>query len=242
MDVKLRETEVRIGYVLSRDFTSNSLRHLASRLVEADQRRFDSFLRFEDRLAFALGRALVQRMLSDCAPRPPGGWLIEVGGSGKPRLLRSDDVPDLRFNITHCTGLIAVAVTFGREVGIDAESVSDVIDHIGLARTYLPIVELAFLEGLNEAHRRDAFFRLWTLREAYLKATGQGITTSLPHVHFSVDPPTVFSDSSDEFLNEWFLWQTRVTPSHILAVAAPRDISETLACQVKLFQLEDFGL
>ena len=240
MQLRLRDTEVRIGYVLMGDFTGNALRHLISRLVETDRIRLDRFLRFEDKLAFALGRQLVQTMLSECAPEPSGGWPLEVGDSGKPRLLRSDNVPDLRFNITHSAGLVAVAVTLGREVGIDAESVRDDIDHFEIARTYLPTAEVTLLRVLDGKHQRDAFFALWTLREAYLKATGQGITTPLPHIHFALDPPAAFLDSSDVALREWFLWQSKITPSHIVAVAAHSHPSETLICQQKLFHWKDF--
>jgi 4'-phosphopantetheinyl transferase len=241
--VQPKANELRVGYVLTQDLAPSTLPRLASQLSHTEQLRLSTFLRFEEKTAFALGRLLVCRMLSEFAPTPSTGWRIQVNGFGKPVLDRSDDLPDLRFNISHCAGLVAAIVTLGRDVGIDAEFISDRIDHLEIARLQLHPVERGLLHGLNGIPQRNAFFSLWTLRESYLKATGVGLAAGHSNVCFSLNPPTAFSSSSDtKTSSEWYFSHHQPTPLHIVSVAAHREPSEQLFCHHKLFQIDDLCL
>jgi 4'-phosphopantetheinyl transferase len=169
-----------------------------------------------------------------------GACSFEISGSCKPELARSDQIPDLRFNISHCTGLVAAVVTLARDVGIDAEFISDSIDHLKIARMHLPRTEVDILEGLHGTHQQDAFFCLWSLRESYLKAISQGLIAEPSNVRFSLNPSQAFSlVPENEALSEWFFWHDKPTHSHILTVAAHRAASEELFCQHKIFTVEE---
>ena len=90
---------------------------------------------------------------ADCAP-----------SSRKPRL---DLETDLRFNVSHTEGLALIAVTRGREVGVDVERVKPGIEIEPLAKHVLG--------ALPEGDRLEAFYRSWTRREAHAKARGDGL-------------------------------------------------------------------
>ena len=77
-----------------------------------------------DRRRFLLTRALVRTMLSRYAGVAPAEWAFIANVHGRPEILdRPRGVPDLRFNLSHTEGLIACAVTIGREVGVDVEHI-----------------------------------------------------------------------------------------------------------------------
>ena len=100
--------------------------------------------------------------------------LFEYGEHGKPFIVGH---PDIHFNLSHCSEAVACAVS-DRPVGIDVETVRKYSD--SLARYTMNDAEL---EQITGSGRPDvAFIRLWTMKEALLKLTGEGITDNLKHV------------------------------------------------------------
>jgi 4'-phosphopantetheinyl transferase len=98
---------------------------------------------------------------------------------GKPCLPGSE----LDFSISHSGGLAAVAVARGRRVGVDVERVRRGTDVLAVARGALSPAELLEIETpATDAERRAAFFRCWTRKEAWLKATGVGLAGELDGV------------------------------------------------------------
>ena len=100
---------------------------------------------------------------------------------GKPRLT---DYPDIHFNITHCPGLVACAFYSG-PIGVDAE-LPGYFPPILIKRA-LSESEKAILtaNGTTPELEQEWFYRLWTLKEAYVKKTGQGVDTDLTAFSFS---------------------------------------------------------
>ena len=118
-------------------------------------------------------------------------WIPRTGDSsrnvhGRPEILdRPAGVPDLRFNLSHTDGLIACAVTIGREVGVDVEHVGRRLTHDIAGRFFAPR-EVADLKSLPVAEQPRVFFDYWTLKEAYIKARGFGL--ALPLGDFAFRP------------------------------------------------------
>src|SRR5205807_3952580 len=135
-------------------------------------------------------------VLSRYADVSPGGWRFVRSALGKPEVrlppLTLPSPPrggegkggwgsrSLCFNLTHTRGLAACAVTWDREVGVDAEDWQRQGRELseGLIRYCLSPEERACLKGLPPAERKRGFFDYWTLKEAYIKARGLGL--SLP--------------------------------------------------------------
>lgn len=106
---------------------------------------------------------------------------ITIGEYGKPSLT---DYPDVYYNISHADG-IAACIVSGCECGIDTEKI----------RPYRPNVvkrafsesEKALIENAPESERDLLFFRLWTLKESYVKALGIGVSYPMKTAEFSFD-------------------------------------------------------
>jgi 4'-phosphopantetheinyl transferase len=132
------------------------------------------FLRDDDRHRFLTGRALTRSALGSYLGCPPAEISLTVTAFGKPCLCRAGG-PDLRFNLSHSGGLVALAVVIGNEVGIDVEA-----EPPGNADELVSIVlsgpERRAYEGLPPALRPAAFLSCWTRKEALLKASGTGLS------------------------------------------------------------------
>lgn len=118
---------------------------------------------------------------------------------GKPRLA---EFPELHYNLSHANG-IAACILSKAECGIDAEAV----------RKYRPnVVKRAFsdaekllLEGADESERDLLFFRIWTLKEAYVKALGIGISYPLNTISFSFSSGRIITNISDCKFRQYIL-------------------------------------
>jgi 4'-phosphopantetheinyl transferase len=180
-----------------------------------------------DRRRFLLTRALVRTMLSRYASVAPAAWSFIANVHGRPEILdRPRGVPDLRFNISHTEGLIACAVTIGREVGVDVEHIGRRLTHDVAGRFFAPR-EVADLHRLAADEQHRVFFDYWTLKEAYIKARGFGLALPLADFAFRLSPPSPpaisFEPSLDDDPGTWQFFQDSPTPQHRLAVAVRRE-------------------
>lgn len=112
--------------------------------------------------------------MGSCLQTDPAELCFERGVYGKPRLF-NPRVRDIRFNLSHSAGLAVYAVAVGREVGVDVEQirpdfpVRDVVDRV------FTLLEREALDEVTIDQRVEAFFDLWTKKEAFLKGIGAGL-------------------------------------------------------------------
>jgi 4'-phosphopantetheinyl transferase len=162
-----------------------SLARLRQTLAEEERRRAERFHFEKDRRHFIAGRGAMRILLAGYLTSRPEEVRFAYSNYGKPRLVDAINDSDLRFNLTHSHGLALLAVTRGRDVGIDVERLRDMEnDGQGLAERFFSPHESAVLRSLPSHLRREAFFHCWTRKEAYIKADGKGL--SLPLAQFDV--------------------------------------------------------
>jgi 4'-phosphopantetheinyl transferase len=179
-----------------------------------------------DQRAFVITRAHVRTMLSRYAAVAPTDWRFIENVHGRPEILdRPAGTPDLRFNISHTDGLIACAVTIGREVGVDVEHIGRHLTHDIAGRFFAPD-EVADLRKLPLDDQERVFFDYWTLKEAYIKARGFGLALPLGEFAFKLNPPgppaITFLPSLDDDPSTWQFMQDWPTPQHRLGLAVRR--------------------
>ncbi len=138
----------------------------AAEWARACRFHFDS-----DRARYIAARALLRTILApyaDCGPCELG---IAYGPQGKPRL--EDSM--LRFNLSHSGNLLLLAVTFGREIGVDVEEMRDNVQFQILSDHYFDPADAWELRLLDPGRRAERFYEIWTRTEAQLKAAGSGL-------------------------------------------------------------------
>lgn len=158
---------------------------LARALSEDERQRAARFYFEKDRRHFTVARGVLRALLGRYLERAPGEISFEYGPQGKPSL---PSPAPLRFNLSHSGGRALLAFSREREVGVDIEQARPLKDLLGLAETVFSPRELATLRALSGAAREEAFFACWSRKEAFIKATGEGMSRRLDSFDVSLRP------------------------------------------------------
>lgn len=180
--------------------------------VRCDQFRFK-----QDRDSYLAAHALARFALSWCERTvPPHAWVFEETSNGRPEIAVKGGFPPLRFNISHARHLVACIVTRGLDCGVDVELIERCSDLHDDPRAVLAPAELAKVAGASDTERPTLLCRFWTLKEAYAKALGLGMSLPFDEIAFALfDGYGRLHGDSDE----WHFEQWSPTPTHILAAA-----------------------
>jgi 4'-phosphopantetheinyl transferase len=150
------------------------------RCLSADEiARADQFIQKKDRIQFIKTRCALRFTLSLYLNIQPEKIVFARGGHGKPWIADSD----LTFNMSHSGRYLLMGVTRHRAIGVDIECAKDNRDFLALAKRFFSPSE--YLSIQSATHPAAAFYRCWTRKEAFVKATGLGL--SFPLSHFEVD-------------------------------------------------------
>jgi 4'-phosphopantetheinyl transferase len=201
------------------------LNDLVSRLSPDERVRYARFRFPRDQRDYAAAHALLRTSLSQYADVAPESWRFHEAPGGKPRLLPADGRPRLSFNLSHTHGLVACAITSGADVGIDVESVDRYVGS-GVAERFFSASENADLRRCaSEPLRARRFIELWTLKEAYVKAIGKGLSHPLDSIEFDVAnrESIRFLAPPDVEVAAWRFSLAAPTEHHCLAVAVRHD-------------------
>ena len=202
------------------------LRGLEATLSEGELGRYRRFRFPEDRRRYLVSHALVRRVLSKYVDIKPTEWIFSHSMYGRPEIANID-APALRFNLTHTTGLSACVVTLSQECGADAEHIDARHNLLGVAERMFSRSEFEALQQLQGQKSLEYFFSRWTLREAYVKALGRGLSYPTRQLTFTVSgTDTIEMLSSSDIERDKEHWQFelfRPTSEHVAAVAIRRD-------------------
>ena len=183
-------------------------------LLPADElERLDRLVRARPLVALSL--VLRRSVLGSYTGEEPSRLRFEEGPHGKPVLSGS---PPLRFNVSHSGDVAVLAVARDRDLGVDVERVRPQLDWPRLARRVLAEGERAELDSMPEGSRRDAFFRLWTCKEAWAKASGRGLGAGLARIELTLaggDPAFVAVPTPDA---RWRLRELSSAPGYRAAL------------------------
>ncbi len=133
----------------------------------------------EDSNRFIATRGAVRMILSRYLGVEPSALEFGTGSHGKPFVV--NPFMDIRFNVSHSRDLAMVAVSRGREVGVDVEWVQPDIEFEPIADHYFEPQENWSLRTAPKDERASRFFDLWTQKEARLKAEGVGLVGEPTH-------------------------------------------------------------
>jgi 4'-phosphopantetheinyl transferase len=189
-------------------------------LDPTEQVRATRFISAQDRREFVACHALLRIMLSRIAGRLASEWRFSLGLNGKPSVAADHGLPDLQFNIAHTRGLVATGIAWRHLIGVDAQIVQSCSDQLDLALRFFAPAEAELVASASEVDRPRVFTHLWTLKEAYIKATGVGLSAPLDSFAFALDPLRVqFGDEGADIPAAWQFATPVITERHVLSVA-----------------------
>jgi 4'-phosphopantetheinyl transferase len=175
-------------WTISLDGDVTSADRQASLLSADEAARASRFRMMGDRRRFAAGRAGLRRILAAYLRADPASLDFSYGPAGKPELAGQPSTSGLRFNLSHSEGWALLAVTRGRAVGVDLERMRAGRDLAAIAGRFFAPAEAAALAGFSPPLHEEAFFAIWTRKEALLKAFGAGLSLPLDGFCVSADP------------------------------------------------------
>ena len=219
MDLPRRELPIGLDHV---DLWYVLLDSIVALGLEAEYRAFlpsdeafacDRFAFPEGRRQCLVSRVLVRTVLSFYTGDAPTAWEFHANPFGKPHVIRPAGCP-LQFNLSNTTGLVVCAVSLGGEIGVDAEDLTRRAADPAIATNYFAPEEVAWLDLASPGQRQLRFLQLWTLKEAFIKAKGKGLSIPLKDFAFDLPagrPPRVeFRDPELGQADQWQFAQLRL--------------------------------
>ena len=210
---------------------------LQSSLDAGELARAACFHHEADRNRFLLSHGLLRVLAARYLDRLPAAIAFDAGEFGKPHMSGMDE-GRLAFNLSHSGDLMLVAFARSGRVGVDVERWSGALGAPERARIAISVFSAGEQEALAQlppALRQAAFYAVWTRKEAYVKATGHGISRGLDHFEVSVHPDAacIRSDSSVESgVAHWRCFDLSPEPGYSAALAtdigAPHVVTMTV--------------
>jgi 4'-phosphopantetheinyl transferase len=219
--------ETRVHVYLAAGPDSLAVLSAGHRVLDAEERERAARFHFAaDRETYRAAHVLLRRSLSRHVPIEPADWRFVRTPLGRPEVDREacPAAVGLRFNLAHTRGLVCCAVTRDAPVGVDAEQHRPLDDALYLAERLFAPAEVAALAAAPREGRVATFHAYWTLKEAYLKATGLGLSAGLDRFAFRLDgarPATIalnLDPTLEEGAGDWRFVLLRVGDGHTLAV------------------------
>jgi 4'-phosphopantetheinyl transferase len=214
--------DVHISYCLTATLDDKTVSAALDGLSLEERSRAERLVFDEDRRAFVAAHTLLRTSLSMQSARAPKDWRFVPGTHGKPMVdTESADERRLAFSIAHTGGLAACAISRIADVGIDVETIDHARNELELSRRYFASSEVAELERCSPDARPERFAEIWTLKEAYLKAIGTGLSQPLDSFAFLFnEPQSIRFEPNDEPNGHcWYFAVFVPSARHRLAVA-----------------------
>ena len=177
-----------------------------------------------DRMRFIQAHGIVRQILSNYLDADAATLVFARTHHGKPYLIPRANDPHLEFSVSRSSNCCMLAVQLDHSIGIDIEKVRDLPQAIDIVQSYFTPVESKALSALRGAARRDAFFALWTHKEAMVKGLGISLAAHLGRIEFDLDPigglRLVAWDRDQSVAQKWSVVRLDPAPGYVAAIAS----------------------
>jgi 4'-phosphopantetheinyl transferase len=220
--IRLQPNEIHVWCGALSEFTSE-LPLFHALLSPAERAKAERFRFAKDRNHFVARRGILRSILSRYLEQPPSEIDFFVGRFGKPEINGDLVRGSLQFSVSHSGDLAVYAVTRACPIGVDVEYVRPFPHLEEIALRFFSRREREVLMTLPPEHRSEGFFACWTRKEAFLKATGEGIGKDLTEVEVTLAPwdePEFLSIKCEPRARaEWQLRSFSPAPGYVAALA-----------------------
>ncbi len=177
---------------------------------------------------FLLSHAILRWILSRYLEQSPDTISFEKGAHGKPYV----EGRSIQFNMTHSNDLALYAISAEMEVGIDVEYIEHPRRSDALVKRFFSKQEHEEYQGFPEDERGLAFYRAWTRKEAYLKATGLGLSYPLDRFDVSLAPAgdhcLLHVEDQNEVIRDWTLFSRQFEKNYLYSIAIKAPVDKLL--------------
>ena len=226
----LKVDEVHV-WAASLEQPAATVRALESLLSLRELNRAERFRNERDRRRYVVAHGILRRVLASYRQADPRTLRFTIGENGKPALSDERGTTALCFNLSHTEDLALIAVTLGREIGVDVERVRPISELDSIVESYFTSRERDTLRAMESTARRDAFYRCWTRKESYAKATGGDLSIALGgfDTMLSSGPADLPALRAPRDASGWNLYELLPADGYVGAVAIDGPVSRLLS-------------
>lgn len=165
------------------DISASEIEQLKNILSTDEKDRAERFKFVQHQNRFIAARGFLRKIINYYLSIPQQDILFKYSDRGKPKLPYNN----LQFNLSHSQNIALYAITKHKLIGIDIEYVRSDVDCYKIAERFFNTREYQLIKNLDRAKQAQTFFHFWTIKEAYLKATGEGLVGGLDAVEINLD-------------------------------------------------------
>ena len=200
-------------------------RERLAQYLHADEQERAARFHFErDREAYETARGTLRLVLAGYCQIEPTAVPIAYAERGKPYL--AAPYSQLKFNLSHAGDWALLAVSDGRELGVDVEKIRPLPELEQIAERFFAPIEREALLALPAEQRLTAFFTCWTRKEAYIKALGDGLRQPLDEFAVTVRPDEparlLYVLGEETAVNHWEMREIAMPPGYVAALVVAR--------------------
>lgn len=175
-DIKLSKEYVHIFLLNMDDYDDQKYYEYLSH----DEKERANRLKIEiKRKQFIVSRSVLKLLMASCLSKNHDEIIIYYGKHDKPFIKDRINNEAIEFNISHSENRILIALTLDNSVGVDIEKVNKKVDHESLSKRFFSQQEYEYLNNPKLNNKIDAFYNIWSRKEAFIKAIGEGIAFGL---------------------------------------------------------------
>lgn len=176
---------------------------------------------------YLITRAMVRTLLGRYLNIAPEQLRFVKNEYGRPQLVPEQQATPIKFNLSHTDGLIVCGVVAGQEIGVDVEDITRGGDLVQIADRFFSPSEVVDLHKLPEERQEDRFFDYWTMKEAYIKARGMGLSIPLEQFSYSINDlndhiSITIDPRQNDQPNRWQFRQWACHPNYKIALCLER--------------------
>ncbi len=164
------------------------IKHLYPLLSSKEKERSERFKFYKHRKNFIASHGFLHTVLAYYTDTPANEIEFSTSEKGKPSLLKSLNPNNIQFNLSHSNTMAILAVSKKHTLGVDIEYADKKVEWAAISRRFFTKNEQSALFKLPEDEQKDAFFKIWTRKEAHMKVTGLGLSLSPTQFEVSVPP------------------------------------------------------
>lgn len=203
---------------------TSDFHNLLNTLTSDERERAERFYFKKDRENFIIARGALRTILSCYLDIEPSQIKFDYGQHGKPQIASMSCKEPLFFNLSHSHGLVLYAITRWGNIGIDVEFIRYDYPCEKIAKAFFSNSEYAIINALPTPIKHKTFFTYWTLKEAYIKAIGEGLMCPLDQIEILISPNEIAAklkikgNPLDESIS-WSLQKLTSNPGYVAALA-----------------------
>ena len=207
--------------------TDDVVQRFRTTLDPDELQRASRFYFERHRRAFVVGRGFLRDVLGRYLQSQPQVLEFSYGVYGKPALNGEHKDTKLRFNMSHSNNVGLLAITEERLIGVDVEHIRADFATEEIARRFFSRCEVDAFNTLAKEEQVAAFFRCWTRKEAFIKATGRGLSQALDGFDVTLGPgvKAELLRAEDDDASRWSMCDIDVGPDYAAAIAVEGPVS-----------------